>query len=59
MPGSVAEAAGLQSGDRILRINGKPLDDLNMKQRGVLLRGSPISLLLSTAAANKSKSPCR
>jgi len=44
--GSIAERAGLQAGDRIIQLNGQPVDELNMAARAAALRGSPVTLLV-------------
>lgn len=45
-PGSIAERAGLQAGDKILEMNGKPLAGLSREERIGCLRGSPLVLLV-------------
>jgi hypothetical protein len=41
---SVAAEAGLQSGDRIAKMNGKPVESLNATERIAMLRGSVLAL---------------
>ncbi len=50
--GSPAEEAGIQAGDRILRINGHPTKDLNLSEAVTMMRGkrgSRVMLLISRA----------
>jgi len=46
IPDSIAEKAGLKKGDIILRINGQEVADLEMEQRGELLRASPVTMVI-------------
>ena len=42
--GSIAESAGLKSGDKVLRINGTKISDLDPFGRMTAFRKSPLTL---------------
>lgn len=46
IPGSVAERAGLQKDDVILKANGKDFEALNFSERGQIVRRSPLALTI-------------
>jgi CubicO group peptidase (beta-lactamase class C family)/predicted aspartyl protease len=43
-PGSVAQEAGLRTGDRVVKMNGKPVPALTSTARAQMLRDSPLAL---------------
>ena len=45
VPGSPAERAGLEQGDRVMRVNGTPLDELPAGELGKVF-GKPDEILL-------------
>ena len=45
-PDSIAERAGLQSGDVIVRLNGKDAEDLSLDELGTLFRSSSVKLVI-------------
>lgn len=54
LEGSPAEAAGLQAGDEILRVNGTHLADLSLDEAAGLIRGAagtPVQLLIQRGEA--------
>ena len=49
LPGTPAERAGIQAGDRIVEVNGRPTRGLSLEEASKLLRGragTPVSLLV-------------
>ena len=49
LPGTPAERAGIQAGDRIVEVNGRPTGGLSLEEASKLLRGragTPVSLLV-------------
>lgn len=55
--GSPAEEAGVQSGDRIVRINGHPTKDLNLSESVTMMRGKRGSHVILTIARQGVKNP--
>lgn len=55
--GSPAEEAGVQSGDRIIRINGHPTKDLNLSEAVTMMRGKRGSHVILTIARQGVKNP--
>jgi len=51
-PGSAAERGGLRAGDKILAMNGKPLNQLSEAERVQALRGSPLVLSIEREGKN-------
>lgn len=45
-PDSIAERAGLQAGDVIIRLNGKDVSSLSVDELGTLFRSSPVKLVI-------------
>ncbi len=45
-PDSIAERAGLQAGDVIIRLNGKDVSNLSVDELGTLFRSSPVKLVI-------------
>ena len=45
-PDSIAERAGLQAGDVIIRLNGQDVSSMNQVALGTLFRSSPVKLLI-------------
>jgi len=45
-PDSIAERAGLQAGDMIVRLNGKDVSNLSVDELGTLFRSSPVKIVL-------------
>ncbi|MEE9129566.1 MAG: aspartyl protease family protein [Phycisphaerales bacterium] len=49
-PDSIAERAGLQAGDVIIRLNGKDADNLSQDELATLFRSSPVKLVIQRDA---------
>ena len=45
-PDSIAERAGLQAGDVIIRLNGKDVSSLSVDELGTLFRSSQVKLVI-------------
>ena len=46
VPGGVAEAAGLRSGDILVEINAEPVSELSLERRQQSLLSSPLDLVV-------------
>ncbi|HKQ50282.1 MAG TPA: aspartyl protease family protein [Phycisphaerae bacterium] len=46
VPKSIAERAGLKTGDRIVKANGRVFESLNFSERGKVLKQSPLALVI-------------
>lgn len=55
--GSPAEESGIQSGDRILRINGHPTKDLNLSEAVTMMRGKRGSRVMLLVVRQGVKNP--
>ncbi len=51
--GTPAEAAGIRSGDRIVRINGKTTKDMTLNEAVKMMRGEPLSQITLTVWREK------
>jgi hypothetical protein len=46
IPGSVAERAGLQAGDILMKVNGKDFESMDLGERGKVMQMSPIAVVV-------------
>lgn len=51
--GSTADKNGVKAGDRIERMNGRPVGDLSLQDRVVAVKASPLKLTLRRGAATR------